>query len=399
MTATDKDAQTYVFVPPERLEVPPRFAEVRRDQPLSRIRMPYGQGEAWLASRYQDVRTVNSDPRFSRAGTVGRNVPRQIPVEMPNTWIMNMDPPDHTRLRRLVSKAFTPGRVERLRAGTQQMMDELLDEMLASGSPADLVEAIAWPLPIAVICELLGVPVVDRAKFRAWTEANMAVSAARQEEIVEARTNLRGYLAELVAQRRVEPTDDLLGLLVAARDEQDRLTELELVQFGSTLLNAGYETTASEIGNFVYTLLAQGKWQLLVDDPGLVPKAVEELLRYIPFVLFSFPSVALEDVELSGQLVRAGETVLAAIASGNRDESIFDHPDELNFTRDEIAHLTFGYGVHYCLGAPLARQELQIAIETLVRRVPTLRLAVPADEVPWASGRLLTGLSGLSVAW
>jgi len=399
MTATDKDAQTYVFVPPERLEVPPRFAEVRRDQPLSRIRMPYGQGEAWLASRYQDVRTVNSDPRFSRAGTVGRNVPRQIPVEMPNTWIMNMDPPDHTRLRRLVSKAFTPGRVERLRAGTQQMMDELLDEMLASGSPADLVEAIAWPLPIAVICELLGVPVVDRAKFRAWTEANMAVSAARQEEIVEARTNLRGYLAELVAQRRVEPTDDLLGLLVAARDEQDRLTELELVQFGSTLLNAGYETTASEIGNFVYTLLAQGKWQLLVDDPGLVPKAVEELLRYIPFVLFSFPSVALEDVELSGQLVRAGETVLAAIASGNRDESIFDHPDELNFTRDEIAHLTFGYGVHYCLGAPLARQELQIAIETLVRRVPTLRLAVPADEVPWATGRLLTGLSGLSVAW
>lgn len=400
MTATGHTTRTYPFGPAEKLDVNPTYAELRRSEPLVRVEMPYG-GEAWLATRYDDIKTVLADPRFSRAETVGKDVPRTTPVIQPDASILGMDPPEHSRLRRLVAKAFTSRHIERLRPRAQAIIDELLDRMIESGSPADLTESLSWPLPITVICEMLGVPVEDREHFRVWTDVLLSFAGSDAERITDARENINAYLADLIARRRAEPADDLLGQLVAARDDGNRLTEQELVIFGVTLLVAGHETTANQTGNFVYTLLTRPElWQVLVDDPDLVPQAVEELLRFTPLgASAGFPRIATEDLELGGQLVRKGDAVLVQMASANRDDAVFDRPDEIDFTRTDNPHVAFGHGVHHCLGAPLARLELQLAVGTLVRRLPGLHLAVPADEVPWRSNRLVRGVRALPVAW
>ena len=399
MTATGHDVRAYPFAPPERLDVNPEEQRLL-DLPLALVEMPYG-GPAWLATRYEDVRLVLADTRFSRAETVGKDVPRSLPAIQQDAGILGMDPPDHSRLRKLVAKAFTARQIERLRPRTQAIIDELLDTMIANGAPADLAESLTWPLPITVICELLGVPVEDRDKFRTWTDQILSLSGHDLELIEEARVGLYGYLAELIAQRRVAPTEDLLGQLVIARDEDDRLSEEELIGFGVTLLVAGHETTANQTGNFVYLLLEhRERWQQLVDDPDLVPSAVEELMRYVPLAASAaFSRIAKEDVEVGGQLVRAGEAVVAHFAIANRDSTVFERPDELDLTRQENPHIAFGHGVHHCLGAPLARMELQLAIGTLVRRLPGLRLAVPADDVTWRTDRLVRGVRALPVAW
>ncbi|HEY3609659.1 MAG TPA: cytochrome P450 [Pseudonocardiaceae bacterium] len=322
------------------------------------------------------------------------------PIEQ-ETSILSMDPPEHSRLRKLVARAFTARQIERLRPRTQAIVDDLLDRMIAAGSPADLAESLAWPLPITVICELLGVPVEDRDRFRVWTDRLLSLSGTEIEQTMQARESLDAYLADLIAQRRVEPTDDLLGQLVLARDEDERLSEGELVAFGVTLLVAGHETTANQTGNFVFLLLDQPQlWQQLVGDPDLVPAAVEELTRFVPLgASAAFARIATEDLELGGRLVRKGESVVTTIASANRDETVFDRPDEINLTREQNPHVGFGHGVHHCLGAPLARLELQLAVGTLVRRLPGLRLAVPADDVAWRVDRLVRGVRALPVAW
>jgi cytochrome P450 RapN len=399
MTATGQGARTYPFGPIERLDLNPDYAQLR-EQPLVMVHMPYG-GDAWLATRYDDIRTVLADPRFSRAETVGRDVPRTMPLIQHDPSILGMDPPEHSRLRKLVAKAFTARHVDMLKPRIQAIVDELLDTMIAAGPPADIAESLSWPLPIIVICELLGVPVEDRALFRGWTDLMLSMGGVDPERIREARSGLNGYLADLIARRRVEPTEDLLGQLVLARDEGDRLSEQELIIFGVTLLVAGHETTANQTGNFVYTLLADRRlWQSLVDDPELVPGAVEELMRYVPLgAAAAFARIATEDVELGGQLVRKGESVLVELASGNRDGTVFEDPDEIDFTRENNPHIAFGHGVHHCLGAPLARLELRMAVGTLVRRLPGLRLAVPADEVSWRADRLVRGVRALPVTW
>ena len=393
-------ARPYPFAAPDRLNLDPRYAELRRSQPLIRVRLPYGE-EAWLATRHRDVRTVLGDARFSRAASVGRDEPRITPRKQ-ETGLLAMDPPEHTRLRRLVAKAFTARRVELLRARTQQIADGLVDDMLAAGPPADLVERFATPLPIQVICELLGVPFADRHQFHTWSEAIVSTTSLRPEQIQNYLDNLYGYIAELVAQRRREPMDDLLGAMVRARDENaDRLTEQEMVQLAAGLLAAGHETTVTQIPNFVYVLLQHpDELARLRANLDLVPSAVEELMRYIPLgVAAAFPRYATEDVELSGVLVRAGEPVLPAVGSANRDGEVFANPDTLDLGRDPNPHLGFGHGVHHCVGAQLARMELQVALRTLVTRLPGLRLAVPEPELTWKSGLLVRGLAALPVAW
>src|SRR6266568_3348901 len=399
MTATGHQVRSYPFGPPEGLDVNPGDARLL-DEPLARVEMPYG-GAAWLVTRYEDVKLVLADPRFSRAETVGRDVPRVMPAISPDPTILGMDPPEHSRLRKLVAKAFTARHVEMLRPRVEQIIDELLDDMVAGGAPADLSSALTWPLPITVICELLGVPVEDRHRFRTWTDVILSLAGDDLERIEDARVGLNDYLAELIAKRRAEPTEDLLGQLVLARDEDDRLSEEELVAFGVTLLVAGHETTANQTGNFVYLLLNQPElWQQLVADPDLVPAAVEELTRFVPLgASAAFSRIATEDLEIGGQLVRKGESVVVQIASANRDDAIFDRPDEINLTREQNPHVGFGHGVHHCLGAPLARLELQLAVGTLVRRLPGLRLAVPADDVAWRVDRLVRGVRALPVAW
>ncbi|ROT28236.1 cytochrome P450 [Micromonospora sp. HM5-17] len=393
-------ARPYPFAAPDRLTVDSTYAELRRTQPLLRVRLPYGE-EAWLATRYHDVKVVLGDPRFSRAAAVGRDEPRISPRPI-GEGLLSMDPPEHTRLRRLAAKAFTARRVELLRARTQQIADELVDGMIEAGPPADLVERFATPLPIQVICELLGVPFADRHHFHTWSEAIVSTTSLTPEQIDDYLQRLQGYIGELLARRRHEPTDDLLSAMVQAWEEhQDHLDEAAVVRFAAGLLAAGHETTVTQIPNFVYVLL-QHPTELarLRADLSLVPSAVEELLRYVPLgVASAFPRYALQDIELGGVLVRAGEPVLASLTSANRDAEVFTDPDRLDLARDPNPHIGFGHGVHHCVGAQLARMELQVALRTLVTRLPGLRLAVPEPELVWKSGLIVRGLVALPVAW
>ncbi|MEU8873694.1 cytochrome P450 [Streptomyces javensis] len=400
MTAVDNQIHTYPFGPQLGLDEDPAYEQARRAGTLTRVRMPYGS-PGWLVTRYDDIKVVLSDPRFSRTATLGKDVARSTPAIETDMSILSMDPPDHTRLRRLVAQAFTMRQVEQLRPAIDEIIDDLLDRIEADGTTADLAQALTWPLPVRVICRLLGVPIGDHARFAQWTDDIMSVVSTDLELIVKARDGLIAYLAELIAERRAAPADDLLSRLIQARDQDQRLSEQELVVFGMTLLLAGHETTANQIGNFLFLLLSRPElWQRLVDDPKLVPQAVEELLRYTPLATAgNFPRMATEDVELGGTLVRAGDVVIVHVAAGNRDETVFENADRIDFDRDARAHIAFGHGAHHCLGHQLARAELQMVLTTLVRRFPRLRLAVPADQVPWRIERLVNGVSALPVTW
>ncbi|MFI9503519.1 cytochrome P450 [Nocardia sp. NPDC052566] len=398
---TDIEVRQYPFGEPVRLDMHPLFARLRREEPVSRIRLPHG-GDGWLVTRYDDVKLVLADPRFSRSVTVDReDLPRTTPEPPRANGLLSMDPPEHSRLRKLVAKAFTSRRVEQLRPRAQQIVDERLTEIERSGPPADLVTQLALPLPITVICEMLGVPTQDQHRFRDFSDVVLSTTAYTREQITDARLELEGYLAELVAQRREDPTDDLLGALVAARDNEDRLSEDELVNLGIGLLIAGHETTANQIANFTYALLTERRhWELLQRQPELLPGAIEELLRYVQLGSGGGSArVAVEDVELSGVTVRAGEAVFVNTQAANRDEAVFADPESLDLTRTVNPHIAFGHGAHHCLGAQLARVELQVALGSLLRRFPALRLAVPVEEVPWKTGLLVRGPKALPVSW
>ncbi|MGN9911196.1 cytochrome P450 [Phytohabitans sp. LJ34] len=400
MTDTQRPVRDYPFNAPDRLRLDPFYAELRRTEPLTRVRLPFGE-EAWLATRYADVRTVLGDPRFSRAASVGRDEPRITPRQIEG-GILSMDPPEHTRLRRLVAKAFTARRVEQLRPRAREIADGLVDRMVEAGPPADLVERFATPLPITVICELLGVPVTDQDRFHVWSEAIVSTTSLTPEQIKSYLDSLWAYMAGLIAQRRDTPTDDLISALVRVRDEDnDRLTEQEMVRLLAGLLAAGHETTVTQIPNFVYVLLTHpDQLAQLRADPDLVPTAVEELMRYVPLgVASSFARYALEDIELGGVLVRAGEPVIGSVASANRDDEVFAEPDTLDLTRSANPHMGFGHGVHHCIGAQLARMELQVAVATLIDRLPGLRFAGPEEDLEWKSGLLVRGLKRMPVAW
>ncbi|MEU5725172.1 cytochrome P450 [Micromonospora sp. NPDC047738] len=391
--------QRYPFNAPDRLNLDPRYAELR-EQPLIRVQLPYGE-PAWLATRHADVRTVLGDPRFSRAAATGRDEPRNTPHQQ-QTGILSMDPPDHTRVRRLVAKAFTARRVDELRPRTRAVAEELVDGMLAAGQPADLVEYLATPLPIRVICDLLGVPVSDQDKFHTWSEAIVSTTSLEPGLVQHYLDSLLAYMAGLVARRRVEPADDLLSAMVRARDEHaDRLSEEEMVMLAAGLLAAGHETTVTQIPNMMYVLLTTpGAWDTLRGRTELVATAVEELMRFIPLgATAAFARYATEDVELGGVLVRAGEPVVVSIPSANRDGTVFPDADRLDLAREVNPHLGFGHGVHHCLGAQLARMELRVVLETLLDRTPGLRLAVPEEELTWKSGLLVRGLVAMPVGW
>ena len=400
VTKADQVVRSYPFGAVDRLEIDPMYAWLRENEPMSRVRLPYGD-EGWLLVRYDDVRTALVDPRFSLAEAVVRDVPRLHPQKV-GSILTDLDPPEHTRLRRLVAKAFTARRVEQLRAHAEQIATELLDEMVRTGPPVDLIESFAVPLPGLMICELIGVPYADRDEFRDWVGAFMSTTALAGEERAAKLGQLAAYLTTLAAQRRETPTDDLLGALVVAQDEQDRLTEDEVVQLTLLLLAAGYESTASQIANFTYALLTYPEQlTLLHDRPELMPGAVEELMRWVPLLVTAdtLPRYALEDVEFSAGTVAAGEPVLLAKHTANRDPRVYDDPDRLDITRDAKGQLGFGYGAHHCLGAQLARMDIQVALSALFDRCPGLRLAVPEDQLEWKTGMAVRGPVALPVSW
>ncbi|RLK55021.1 cytochrome P450 [Actinokineospora cianjurensis] len=394
-----RPARQYPFREPTALELEPEYAHLRAHEPVSRISLPYG-GEAWLVVRYEDVRVVLGDPRFSRAALLDRDVPRTSPRRLTDPTLHTTDPPEHNRLRRLVSGAFSPRRLERLAAHASRVTEELLDRVEEQGPPADLVAGLAVPLPVSVICHLLGVPLVDRDRFASWVDIALATTAFPAAEIHAAFAALKDYLASLVALRRREPADDLLGALVVARDQDGGLSEEELVVLGVTLLYAGLETTSNHIGNFVHTLLSHpAQLARLRADPALLDSAVDELLRLTPTVTSAgFTRIALEDIPLGDIMIHAGDAVMVHLDAANRDPRAYPHPDELDLTRKPNPHLAFGHGPHYCVAAQLAKAELRIALEALLRRFPTLHPAEPATP-HWRQGRMVRGLDRLLVTW
>jgi cytochrome P450 len=389
------------FLPEVHADPYPLYRRLRAEDPVHA-----GGPGLWLLTRYADVAAVLRDPRMSRdprSSTQFRLVRGASagadPWQDEAPSMLFVDPPDHTRLRTLVNKAFTPPAIARLRARVEELVAELLDRVAEVGE-MDVVDQLAYPLPVTVICELFGVPPGDRARFRAWSGAlvhllDPVLAEDVMQRALEARAGLRGYLRELIAGRRADPGDDLLGALVAAEDAGHRLSEPELVSMCVLLLVAGHETTVNLIANGTLALLRNpGELARLAADPALAPSAVEELLRYdSPVQLTS--RHALTDLEIGGRRVREGETVIAAIGAANRDPAQFPDPDRLDLGRAPNRHVAFGGGIHFCLGAPLARMEAQAALTALLRRFPGL---APGTSPPaWRDTVTLRGLATLPV--
>ncbi|MFD5429711.1 cytochrome P450 [Streptomyces sp. NPDC127084] len=372
----------------------PLYRELREDGPVRRA-VVAGGVEAWLVTGYEDGLAALSDPRLSSdvRDAADPRLMRQLPTTERESMLSNMlrsDPPDHTRLRRLVSKAFTARRVAELRPRVQELTDRLIDDIAPTGR-ADLVADFALPLPVTVISELLGVPVSDRHDFQRWTD-DMILRRAEEPDpaVVDgAWQQMHAYLTKLLEAKRARPGDDLLSALITARDEEQRLAEAELIAMSFLLLAAGYITTVNLIGSGTAALLANpDQLALLREDPELLPGAVEEFLRYDGPVNPGIARFAREDVTIGGVAIPSGATVVIATAIADRDPGRFPAPDRLDITRRDNAHLAFGHGIHYCLGAPLARLEGQIAIGTVLRRLPDLALAVPPGELRWRPGGL-----------
>ncbi|MFE6870409.1 cytochrome P450 [Kitasatospora sp. NPDC057692] len=380
---------------------PPAYTEAASTGPVSRAELPDGS-PCWLVTGYQEVRTVLSDRRFSADArrpafpflTEGR---RELVAANPS--FVRLDDPEHARLRRMVTGDFLVKRVEAMRPEIQQIVDDALDRMTAGGGPADLVAEFALPVPSLVICLLLGVPYEDREVFQTNSRLLLATDGDDQE-VARAQEELLVYLTRLAEQKRARPGEDTLSRL-AVRDD---LTLDEIARTGLLLLVAGHETTANMIALSTALLLRHPEQAARLADPAALPGAVEELLRVLTILHMGVPRLALEDVELGGTLIRAGDGVMAMLSTANRDDALFGAEGrlgvgEVDLDRDSRRHVAFGFGVHQCLGQPLARAELQIALGTLFRRLPGLRPAAPEQELEFRTEALVYGLRSLPVAW
>jgi cytochrome P450 len=370
------------------------FARLRESRPVAPVRMP-AYGRAWIVTRYADVRTVLTDPRMAKDVHRWPGGGRSRPSEATGVYahMLHADPPDHTRLRRLVQKAFTPRRAA-LRPRAEEIAAGLLDEMAAApGDVTDLLGAFARPLPIAVLCELLGIPEADRA----WIAVTVASYDDRaQHQRLE--RELAAYFAELIAARRSEPGDDLVSALACDSGAPDGLTGSELLATVFLLVMAGFDTTVNLIASGTLALLTHpGEKTRLRQDPSLLPAAVEELLRYTNPVNHANDRFTTEDVPVGGVVIPAGEWVLPAISSANRDPARFPDPDRLDLGRDASGHVAFGHGIHHCLGAPLARMEAEVALGALLARFPRISLALSPPELRWRPVSLMNGLESLPV--
>jgi cytochrome P450 PksS len=380
------------------------FARYRASEPVFRTETP-DKTPMWLVTRYDDVSQLVKDPRFAKS-RYNAMTPEQLKKQpwMPPMFrpiernMLDLDPPDHTRLRDLVHKAFTPRLVERMRARVQTLADELLDRAAKKGE-MDLIRDFALPLPMTIITEILGVPAQDHGKFHKWSKVIVSVNQFNGGlRVLPAVWMFMRYLRRFFEARRADPKDDLASALIAAEQAGDRLSEDELLAMVLLLLVAGHETTVNLIGNGVLELLRHPlELERLRADPSLMKPAVEELLRFTPPVFLTTERYAREDVSLQGVTIPRGEMVFGVIGSANRDESVFKDPDRLDIAREPNKHLSFGLGVHYCLGAPLARLETQIALETLLRRMPRLRLKYAPASLKWRPSLILRGLDALPV--
>ncbi|MER6445347.1 cytochrome P450 family protein [Streptomyces venezuelae] len=386
------------------------YRHLRDSAPVQRIAGATGE-PAWLVTRYEDVRSALADPRLSldksnaaQGSYRGLSLPPALDANL-----LNMDPPDHARIRRLVSRAFTPRRVEAMRPGIRRTADGLLDALGTEGR-TDLIASYAAPLPITVICDLLGIPDDHRKDFRAWTNELIAPDPSRPQAVKQAIGAMLAFFTGLIAHKRRHPADDLLSDLIAVRDsgadgdgdggpgarDGDRLSEDELTSLAFLILGAGYENTVQLIGNAVHALLTHPEHLARLRlDPSKLPEAVEELTRYEGPALLAIRRFPTEDVAIGDVTVPAGETVLLSLAAANRDPARFADPDRIDFDRDTSGHLALGHGIHYCLGAPLARAEVEIALAALLDRFGSL---TPAETEPqWRQSLRARGLLTLLV--
>lgn len=377
----------------------PVYAALRARGPVHRVRIPEGT-HAWLVVGYEAGRTLLADQRLSKQWAKASPALGVTKVSA-GTSMLSSDTPDHTRLRKLVAREFTPRRMEQLAPRIQEMTDELLDRMLAAPDRrADLVESLSYPLPMNVICELLGVPFLDRAAFREWS--NQAVSSVDASKRDSSTKAMAAYLARLLQDKRTQPGDDLMSALIHTADEDgDRLSADELMGMAWLLLVAGHETTVNLITNGVHNLLAHPEQlALLRADFGLIDNAVEEILRFEGPVETPTYRFTTEPIDIGGTVIPGGgELVLVAMSDANRDPARYPDGSRFDITRDARGHIAFGHGIHYCLGAPLARIEARVAVRSLLERCPELRLTADPATLDWRTGLLMRGPLSLPVAW
>lgn len=391
-----------LWSPEARIDPLSLCARMRQEAPLARVLSPTQQAPLWIVSRYKDAHELLRDARFTkdRYKLSSEHRLRYARVEelgQLDKHMLNSDPPAHTRMRALVSQAFTPRRVEALRPRITAIAERLLESFPRGGS-VDLLEAFAFPLPIAVIAELLGVPAEDQPRFREWTTTLLSSSSARLEPLKQTALQLQQYFQDFLTRRRAEPRDDLTSALIAAEAQGDRLTPVELTSMVFLLMMAGHETTVNLIANGVWALLRHPEQlERLRAEPALIEPAVEEMLRYCGPVRHTTNRFALQDTEFLGQLIPTGELIVASLLSANHDPEQFPEPERFDITRTPNRHMAYGSGIHFCVGAPLARVEAMIAINLLLERLPRLRLAVDPSTLRWRAGLLIHGLEQLPV--
>ncbi|MGQ4267478.1 cytochrome P450 [Nocardiopsis changdeensis] len=406
---TEASADTaYPFAPRPVEEAVEHLRRILADRPMTRMTMPHG-GDVWLVHRHAAAREVLSDPRFVREPfrTGERVVPFNVPF--PDFLLGTLqfeDPPQHTKLRRLVQKAISPKRVRGMRDSAAAFAGRLIDGMVERGGVRDLVSEYSLALPIEMLSNLLGVPSADRARFERWSSSTLAVAGRTEEEVRQDMAELAAYMTDLIARRREDPRDDLLSLLANARDKDDTLTDGEILPIAFILIVGGFDNTANFLSTGVLALLrADDQRALLLDDPeGLAPTAAEEILRHglasigLPMGGGGglVPFVATEDVVIDGRLIEAGDAVSIDPTAANHDPSVFEGSERFDITRTDNPHMTLSYGLHHCLGAPLARMEIQVGITELFRRLPGLRLA---GEPTFNRDHLTQPMTGLPVTW
>jgi cytochrome P450 PksS len=394
-----------VFEPATRANPHIVYEQMRQQSPIYHTIGQLTGNPVWIFTEYEDVQWALKEPRFVKDAR--RNLPPDLArryasdeddvYEAINYHLLNVDPPDHTRLRALVHKAFTPRTIADLQPRIHSIAQSLLDDM-ARRQEGDLIDAFAYPLPITVIGEMLGVGTDNQAKFREWTRYLLISGTNEQAQL--AVMEFVQFINELIDERQKRPTNDILSNLVHAEEAGDTLNRLELLSMVFLLLVAGHETTVNLIGNGTLALLQHPQqMQKLRANPQLIASAVEEMLRYNGPVETPTLRFASQDVAYKGHTMRAGDIILPSLLAANRDPKVFRDPNTFDITRDPNPHVAFGYGIHYCLGAPLARMEGSIAINALVQRFPGLRLTVPADALAWNDSILLHGMKALPVAW
>ncbi|MFJ9823155.1 cytochrome P450 [Streptomyces sp. NPDC101160] len=399
---TTDEPQAHFWAVPDLtgLDFDPLLARLLHEDPVTRVRLPHGEGHAWLVTRYEDVKFVSVDPRFSRQAVYGRSITRLAPHFIPMEGAVGFaDPPDHTRMRRVVARAFSARALRSLRDHAQDVLDRLLDRLERQGPPADLMELVNRPFPLAMVSELMGVPEGDQPLMANWSDTIISARAGR-EASERAKGEMARYFTELIARSHGTGKEFLAAVLADAIDD-DTLDEQEAVGLAVLIQIGGAHAVRNNSANMVYALLTRPEHLArLRAEPALLPQAVDELLRYIPHRnAVGLSRIATEDVEVGGVRIPQGDPVYVSYLTANRDPAVFTEPEKLDFDRGYNPHVAFGHGPHYCPGSALARIESEILLDTLWTRFPDLRLAIPEEEIRWQRGALIRGPETLPVTW